>query len=972
MPKPSQQAVKGEQFYVTHCATADSVLNNPGYTVRAASRADDRDALEAAFRYPPYDLPIDMWRDLPARAELAPRRLARTLDDSNRLWVVHSAYLPKDSVGRDRSYFSHLFVLEAGPQAVLESWGAPAWATEYPPGAPKQLSAGGLPEGDLVGEDALTKFLGKERFDQQELGRCVCPSRLSADQRREVLARALHAMLLRAAADEPRRRLYIHAEPGLVALALYAAVRLLPATVTQGLTFSTFEPYHRNFREYKLADVVGTYLGAKDKALDADLGTARGFVLDTFDLARSSPELQQALPSGIGELLDLVAKGDWHLLERVRSDIGADATGLALAADAVQRARLVAKLDAGAADIDDLLALKKQPLAAHDLGRNIDAVWAQVRGNLDKANVRAAFRDLIAAPARVKELWLAAVDALLTENFRKWDLLWPVVREFGGRDEAARRLNKLVGDDNEDRLRKQPIDMRAKMRAACTDVQLFPSRGLLVPTGIGELETLLGGPHDQAGYTAFVILAPDSFEWLKHVQPNYREQMRARAKQYLYDVPLPAFAAYVRAARAYLTTDSHFLDVLFKPHSEPAAALLSRVLAANVLEPSDWRKLYDSLPLGGEEWSALMLNGNHLSRLLFGLGGEGIGREVWQVYLEALSPALVSSELIVTEDGSDPMTVTMWERNVHAQLKRAAEQLTAAEQKLATALPEGGVGKLFAANSLVKWATEPASVANEKDATNEFHNACRVFDIKPFDFLHAVFKDGKYEELDLPVELLKLEPLITLFRTAFPADLAHNARSSVTEWLKLSQEFPKGGRAHFQYEFVLKCVPESYYRDLLNETRRVPFEPVAVARINQVIEGKVKKPKAQKAARPTLPESNLVDEVNEDDQGSGELPTGEDVAKTKPKSKSKSGKKKGDYKKSRRNARRGGGGGWMLWVAGGLLFLVLVGGAIFALSGKSDSPKKDESPPKAKPEPPPPPPPKAKTDTPPKPGDKKQ
>jgi hypothetical protein len=92
----------GRQFYVTHCTTADSVLNNPGYTVRAASPGDES-LLEAAFHFPPYELPIEMWRERPP-AELAPRRLART-EDRHGVWVAHSAYLAKDTAGRDRSYF---------------------------------------------------------------------------------------------------------------------------------------------------------------------------------------------------------------------------------------------------------------------------------------------------------------------------------------------------------------------------------------------------------------------------------------------------------------------------------------------------------------------------------------------------------------------------------------------------------------------------------------------------------------------------------------------------------------------------------------------------------------------------------------------------------------------------------------------------------------------------------------------------
>src|SRR5262245_47591197 len=252
---------------------ADSVLNNPGYTVRAASPGDSS-LLETAFHYPPYELPIEMWKDLPP-VDLTPRRLARTEHGSRgNVWVVHSTYLAKDTVGRDRSYFSHLLLLpSADPAAVLKSWDSSGWAKSYPPGAPKELKKeeARLPLGTLVNEENLTRFLNDTPPGRTELGMTVCPTRLrsSAGDRRDLFARVLQAiLLLDAEEDEDRRRLYIHAEPGLVALMLYGAVRLLPQQVVGNLTFTTFEPYHRNIREYKLAQVVGTLIGNPEKGLD--------------------------------------------------------------------------------------------------------------------------------------------------------------------------------------------------------------------------------------------------------------------------------------------------------------------------------------------------------------------------------------------------------------------------------------------------------------------------------------------------------------------------------------------------------------------------------------------------------------------------------------------------------------------------------------------------------------------------------
>jgi hypothetical protein len=47
-----ETVVSGEQFYVTHCGTADSVLGAPGYSVRAATVTDEeQDALLLALAY---------------------------------------------------------------------------------------------------------------------------------------------------------------------------------------------------------------------------------------------------------------------------------------------------------------------------------------------------------------------------------------------------------------------------------------------------------------------------------------------------------------------------------------------------------------------------------------------------------------------------------------------------------------------------------------------------------------------------------------------------------------------------------------------------------------------------------------------------------------------------------------------------------------------------------------------------------
>ncbi|MCE9567327.1 MAG: VWA domain-containing protein, partial [Planctomycetes bacterium] len=297
----------GDQFYVTHCTSADSVLNAPGYSVRASTTLDPF-LLKRALEYPPYELPLEMWKEKPA-AIRAPRRLARTRDPSGFVWVVNTAHRPKDTVGRDRSYFSHLLRLpEADPASVLRSWAADEWKTEYPQGAPKSLPHDPqLPIGNLVNNEALTGFLVDDPPSPVELGLTVCPLRLrlSSAERRYLFARFLQAVGF--AIEELGPRLYINAEPGLIALLLYGAIRLLPEEATADLTFSTYEPAQRNLKDFELAHVVGTYPGPS-AALDPGLAS-RGIVLDTFNLARSSPVLGGHVPPHIVSLIDHAASG---------------------------------------------------------------------------------------------------------------------------------------------------------------------------------------------------------------------------------------------------------------------------------------------------------------------------------------------------------------------------------------------------------------------------------------------------------------------------------------------------------------------------------------------------------------------------------------------------------------------------------------------------------------------------------------
>jgi hypothetical protein len=349
----------GPQAYVTHCARADSVTNTVGFGVRAASSDDP--AVLRAIDYPAYELPLDLWDAQPKRTD-APRRLARVLVDGQVL-VVHSAYLEADTLGRGRSYFTHALLLpEADPADVLRSWGAEAWATDYPPGAGKQLPpATGLAKGTAVRSKALTAFLADESSNAP-LATTVCPDRLTDPaRRRDLLERFVFGVYL--AAWGQRGRLFVHAEPGLVALLLYAAVRALPGVLVQNLTFTTYEPAHRGLKDFTAAVVVGTYLGNPEKGLGPDLAEA-GYILDTFDFERSSPDLRGPVPAMIRTLVQLAERNQWRspeLLDALLARERPTEAALWQAAAVVETYSRVRERRATSADLTGLFADDRVP-----------------------------------------------------------------------------------------------------------------------------------------------------------------------------------------------------------------------------------------------------------------------------------------------------------------------------------------------------------------------------------------------------------------------------------------------------------------------------------------------------------------------------------------------------------------------------------------------------------------------------------
>lgn len=819
----------GDQFYVTHCVTADSVMNSPGYSVRASSAIGKADALRLALEYPPYELPIELWRDKPSKA-MAPRRLARTPHDHDGVWVVHSVYLEKDTMNRDRSYFSHLIHLPAttDPASILRTWDSPGWIKEYPTKADKNLPRSRLPIGTAISDETLAAFLSSAQSGPTDLAVVVCPTRLRQDVpgRRELVLRFLQGVILANENDGERDRLFVHAEPGLVAMLLYAAARILPPAWVADLTFSTFEPAHRGLKDYQLAAVVGTYAGSSGKGLDPDLTSSLGYGLDTLHPERSSKEFSRSYPPGLNDLIEIVAAGEWELLADVHRLIGNESDALGRVNKMIPLARAVARLNNDEPTVDDLLTLRTDARGATVLAQRAEKVWPHVRaGALTDSRIRAAFKDMLAEPTRLDEFRREAAKSLLKGDLTGWDARWGIVQEVAAPEEIKVQLKKAMSNLDE-QLPSLPAATRNKLRVACAAVGVWPDHHLLAPNSQDELTALLSpqSPPEWQGYACFAVMGPDEKNWLLPATAPFRPSLRDRVRKHLLSAPSAVLAGYLKHAREFISTDPVFLYNLLQPHSKASITFLDRLIDAGaaIVPAADWGKLLADLNVyNAPEWEGFLFQNDHLAKLLAGFRADPAATQTWSNYLE-----LLSAELFEGDE---------WEQTLYGQLRKAKQSLGAAGVPLRSVLPEGGPTKLNAIDTILGVMANADSAAGL--GSGELLGALQLFwPDDPLEGLRKIYFQGKFDRLDLSRDTKPLDPFVAAFLSCYPINHEYySARSAVAAWLALSASCPMETRAVFQVHFVRKCVMHDWYRNILDENRRIQFVPEAEARIREML-----------------------------------------------------------------------------------------------------------------------------------------
>lgn len=459
-----------DQFFVTHCHKSESKQGQAGWSVRAAS-TDDEGLLVFAQKLLPFKLPLDMTGG-GFRHEDLPRRLALVPAPEGRVALVHSAPLLRpDTVGRPGNFFSHILVLDSlSPVEALQAWGAPDWVLDYPDGAPQELSPlQTVPRGEVLGDGAMRAFLnGKPAPAGAEGGVATVPwpeDRLAEVGDRRTLFRAVLAAWLillerpapttvapggmSGAGGIARSRLFVQAEPGLVALLLFGVARLLPENWVKDLWFSTFE-VQAALREPSLAQAIGTYSHNKMRGLEADYLGRRGYGVDTF-LGVVSPELTDRSSQALDLLIDLAAAdGSDRLIDRLHDYCRLSSRRGMVALDQAARLfRAERRVRAKQHDLNDLMALQD-----NELGRSVLAdpevqrlALPVLRPYRHDRSIVDRFRDLFRHPDHLAEFRSQARTALRSPTLDDWRKELDALRWYHPTPaEQGRALDGLIAE----------------------------------------------------------------------------------------------------------------------------------------------------------------------------------------------------------------------------------------------------------------------------------------------------------------------------------------------------------------------------------------------------------------------------------------------------------------------------------------------------------------------------------------------
>lgn len=801
------------QFYITHCARSDSVLNTVGFSVRAASTgSNDPMLVKLAMEYPAYELPMEMWAKKPDRS-LAPRRLARVKTPQG-VMVVHTSYLEKDTMNRDRSYFSHVLLLpSASPIDVLESWNADHWATDYRTGEPMELpqAAEPLPAGSALSREAVVEFLTSTDLGPAGSLAVGCWNdtlQRNHALRRDLVGRVMHG-ILRAEQDPVRNRLYIHAEPGVVAALIYAAAQLLPPYAVADLTFTTFEPAHRGLKEFKRALVVGTYLAQPNRGLDADLVQQRGYVVDCLHPDRGSSQLLGSLPAGIEKLLDLAAEGQWKVIETVHYFCGTRVKAAGDLERAMSLAAALDRLEQGVPTPNDLILLQQDEVGRNHLEPKKEILWPNIldlalNNDAHRESIRQVFRPWFTLLTRIDEIAESAFSALRNGDVATWKAHWQLLRSVLDQPESNAAMVRLLKARQSEVAQLQLVGRRAIRAMLKGNESLNPQAlgSLFDPVCLEELDELLNDATLPARTVAAAAYA---------ARCKAESGMRQRVSTFLANTSDDAFGEYAKLT----LKNRERLEIareLFAIGEHGQAPYLDRLQksASKYVAPADWlwfAKEHE-LHTSDKKIRSTMLQQQRLCKLLLAVCQEKEAQLLWNnvnnlftiYFLLKETPARqVWNQLISFKD------------LVH---KKGLKEEEAIDHRVAK--------RLQAAEVLQKVFEQGAETLSEdiKNKRNRITEAFKAFGCEQADGLDHFFKWLGGCDVDPSKNRPNLKRFASIFSVFFPPSEDNDAKNLVVfqKWIrlcKMNQEFQTELQVYFFDSETLSPQSSKQRRSLL-------------------------------------------------------------------------------------------------------------------------------------------------------------
>jgi hypothetical protein len=778
--------MQADQVYVTHCLYNEGLSRDAGIGVRASSTRDPL-LLRFALEYPAYE-PA-------AGVPVAPRRLARVRVPGGRWALIHSVPRTSSDHGRTNSFLSHVIFTDAlSPEDGLAAWGAPGWASDCGPQTPKELPAmEALPRGQIVGDRMLTAFLQTQAAEpDQDSSASTCPERLQGDRdrRRRLLALTLRGCLLvlEAGPAAPRGRFFILGEPGLVALLLYGAARLLPQGLAESLTFSTYENALTTLRAFHHAQVVGTWLADPARGLDEEFFTERGYALDTFS-DRHSDELGRDADSALEEWIELAARGEWQSIDRLHGLLGGTSSVVAYK-DGVRAARLTRRITSGDASVEELLALKQSPWGDAILVQRADEVWPLVRqACLQDARLCVAFADMIRA--RLPELERRAALTLRSTPPGDWQcyfrVFWSVLQQTPG------ELRDVL-----ERMLPEPPLPTALCFALLSELQ---SLGVTATDARVSLHALLKNLGEQElDRFARSNLPREWFVWAL-CYALVRAQTRDAAARHLHEGGGDLVRVFWQQFKLLRDESQRrtILSALVATAGDGALVFLAGLLASSyALKPETLVWLLEALGAWDPDWVEFWGRDDHLGRLLERVRDFGEdGGPIWDRFCGAIDRGVLPP--------GDPYQHTL------------LMNLVAVRGRPGRPLPQPA-DEAIADWALLRDHFEKAA-ATRPEARAAVIHACNRRRLDPMTELSAYF--ARFIEPQSVREEL-LADFAGFFRSFFPEPVEYpDHEALLVSWLQVVDgcQDPLRKEAYQSY-YLDHCVPEDFRRRLAEETHR--------------------------------------------------------------------------------------------------------------------------------------------------------